>query len=68
MEKLEQKIIQKPKRTNKRMTGKQTTITYSNSQRTKETLGLHTVPSKSIGTVNTKLLCWLWSQDIYKYD
>ncbi len=31
----------------------------------------HTVPSISIGTVQTKtvkLLCWLWSQDIYKYD
>ncbi len=28
---------------------------------------IHTVPSKSIGTVKTKLLCWLWSQDICKY-
>ncbi len=29
---------------------------------------IYTVPSKSIGTVKTKLLCWLWSRDIYKYD
>ncbi len=28
----------------------------------------HTVPSISIGAVKTKLLCWLWSQDIWKYD
>ncbi len=28
----------------------------------------YTVPSISIGTVKTKLLCWLWSQDICKYD
>ncbi len=27
----------------------------------------YTVPSKSIGSKKTKLLCWLWSQDIYKY-
>ncbi len=29
---------------------------------------IYTVPSISIGTVKTKLLCWLWSQDNYKYD
>ncbi len=29
---------------------------------------IYTVPSISIGTVKTKLLCWLLSQDIYKYD
>ncbi len=29
---------------------------------------IYTVPSISIGTVKTKLLCWLWSQDICKYD
>ncbi len=31
-------------------------------------LFIYTVPSKSIETVETKLLCWMWSQDIYKYD
>ncbi len=29
---------------------------------------VYTVPIISIGTVKTKLLCWLWSQDICKYD
>ncbi len=29
---------------------------------------IYTVPSISIATVKTKLLCWLLSQDIYKYD
>ncbi len=29
---------------------------------------IYTVPSKSIGTVKTQLFCWLWSQDICKYD
>ncbi len=28
---------------------------------------LYIVPSISIGTVKTKSLCWLWSQDIYKW-
>ncbi len=41
MEKLEQTISQKPKGTKNRMMGKQTTITFNNSQRTKETLGLY---------------------------
>ncbi len=36
-------------------------------RQTKITL-IYTVPSISIGTVKTKLLCWLLSQDIYKYD
>ncbi len=29
---------------------------------------IHTVPSISIVNVKTQLLCWLWSQSIYKYD
>ncbi len=41
MEKLEQIISQKPHGTKNRMTGKQTTITFNNSQRTKETLWLY---------------------------
>ncbi len=41
MEKLEETISQKPKGTKNRMAGKQTTITFNNSQRTKETLGLY---------------------------
>ncbi len=41
IEKLEQTISQKPKGTKNRMTGKLTTITFNNSQRTKEALGLH---------------------------
>ncbi len=40
MEKLEQTIRQK-KGTKNRMKGKQTTITFNNSQRTKETLGMN---------------------------
>ncbi len=41
MEKLQQTISQKPKGTKNRTTGKQTTITFNNSQRTKETLGIY---------------------------
>ncbi len=41
MEKLEQTRSQKPKGTENRMAGKQTTTTFNNSQRTKETLGLY---------------------------
>ncbi len=29
---------------------------------------IYTVHSISIGKVKKKLLCWLWSQDICKYD
>ncbi len=41
MEKLEQTISQKPEGTKNRTASKQTTITFNNSQRTKETLGLY---------------------------
>lgn len=41
MEKLEQTISQTPQGTKNRMMGKQTTITFNNSQRTKETLALY---------------------------
>ncbi len=41
MEKLEQTISQKSKGTKNRMTGKQTTITFNNSERSKQTLGLY---------------------------
>ncbi len=38
---IEQTINQKPQGTKNRMMGKQTTFTFNNSQRTKETLGLY---------------------------
>ncbi len=50
MEKLEQ-ISQKLKGAKNRMTGKQTTITFNNSQRTKEkNRAIYTVACKSLGT------------------
>ncbi len=55
MEKLEQTISQKPKGTKNRMTGKQTTITFNNSQRTKETLGLYIPETNKLNKIRYKL-------------
>ncbi len=53
MEKLEQTISQKTKGTKNRMTGKQTTITFNNSQRTKETLGLYIPETNKLNKIQT---------------